>query len=135
MFAEDPVRAWLVLAMTGNLRIVDDHRGTADWDRLDPDHVVHDGGVRRHVVGLDVMAAEDACHQLNLRLVELFHDAPLLLHADGRPAGRPDRRARHDRRRADPNWVSFTYPFNLTRSPAGTVCAGFTETACRSGSR
>ena len=23
-------------------------------------------------------------------------------------------------------WVSFTYPFNLTRSPAGTVCAGFT---------
>jgi Asp-tRNA(Asn)/Glu-tRNA(Gln) amidotransferase A subunit family amidase len=25
-----------------------------------------------------------------------------------------------------PNWVSFTYPFNMTRSPAGTVCAGFT---------
>jgi aspartyl-tRNA(Asn)/glutamyl-tRNA(Gln) amidotransferase subunit A len=26
----------------------------------------------------------------------------------------------------DLNWVRFTYPFNLTRSPAGTVCAGFT---------
>ena len=25
------------------------------------------------------------------------------------------------------NWVRFTYPFNMTRSPAGTVCAGFTE--------
>ena len=23
-------------------------------------------------------------------------------------------------------WVSYTYPFNLTRSPAGTVCAGLT---------
>jgi aspartyl-tRNA(Asn)/glutamyl-tRNA(Gln) amidotransferase subunit A len=22
--------------------------------------------------------------------------------------------------------VRFTYPFNMTRSPAGTVCAGFT---------
>ena len=26
-----------------------------------------------------------------------------------------------------PTWVSFTYPFNMTRSPAGTVCAGFTS--------
>lgn len=26
---------------------------------------------------------------------------------------------------SDLNWVRFTYPFNLTRSPAGTVCAGF----------
>jgi aspartyl-tRNA(Asn)/glutamyl-tRNA(Gln) amidotransferase subunit A len=25
------------------------------------------------------------------------------------------------------NWVQFTYPFNLTRSPAGTVCAGVTS--------
>ena len=26
----------------------------------------------------------------------------------------------------DASWVRFTYPFNLTRSPAGSVCAGFT---------
>ena len=26
----------------------------------------------------------------------------------------------------DANWVRYTYPFNMTRSPAGTVCAGFT---------
>ena len=26
-----------------------------------------------------------------------------------------------------PAWVAFTYPFNMTRSPAGTVCAGFTD--------
>ena len=25
----------------------------------------------------------------------------------------------------DPNWVRFTYPFNLTRSPAGVVNAGY----------
>ncbi len=27
----------------------------------------------------------------------------------------------------DPNWVRFTYPFNMTRSPAATVCVGVTE--------
>jgi Asp-tRNA(Asn)/Glu-tRNA(Gln) amidotransferase A subunit family amidase len=26
----------------------------------------------------------------------------------------------------DVAWVRYTYPFNLTRSPAGSVCAGFT---------
>ena len=26
----------------------------------------------------------------------------------------------------DPSWVRFTYPFNMTRSPAATVCAGLT---------
>ena len=25
------------------------------------------------------------------------------------------------------NWVQFTYPFNMTRSPAATLCAGVTE--------
>jgi len=24
------------------------------------------------------------------------------------------------------SWVSYTYPFNVTRRPAGTTCAGFT---------
>jgi aspartyl-tRNA(Asn)/glutamyl-tRNA(Gln) amidotransferase subunit A len=27
---------------------------------------------------------------------------------------------------ADFNWVKLTYPFNMTRSPAATICAGFT---------
>ncbi len=74
------------------------------------------------------MAAIDACHLPNVRLVELFHQVPLLLTPDGRRPDRPDRRAGHGRRRAERRtWVSFTYPFNMTRSPAGTVCVGFTE--------
>jgi aspartyl-tRNA(Asn)/glutamyl-tRNA(Gln) amidotransferase subunit A len=27
----------------------------------------------------------------------------------------------------DANWVRFTYPFNMTRSPAASVCAGLTS--------
>ena len=72
-----------------------------------------------------MVKAEDACHQLNLRLVQLFHEVRLLVTPtvaapaplSGEPGiinGTPDL-----------NWVRFTYPFNLTRSPAATVCAGF----------
>ena len=74
------------------------------------------------------MAAIDACHTANVRLVELFHRVPAAAHADGRRAARPHRRAGHGRTASRaPTWVSFTYPFNMTRSPAGTVCVGFTE--------
>ena len=34
------------------------------------------------ITGLDMVRAEDACHALNLRLVELFHDVRLLHHTD-----------------------------------------------------
>ena len=111
-------------------------RGTDDWERLDPGHVQlieHFGAptTRR----ADVMAAIDACHDLNVRLVDLFHRVPLLLTPDrGRPA-RPDRRAGHRRTaRRRPRGSSFTYPFNMTRSPAGTVCVGLhRRRACPSG--
>ena len=83
------------------------------------------------------MAAIDACHAHNVRLVELFHQVPLLLTPTvaGQPG--PDRRAGHGRRRSRRRtWVSFTYPFNMTRSPAGTVCVGLHRArACPSGSR
>ncbi len=87
------------------------------------------------VQAVDVVRAQDARHTLNLRLVELFHQAPLLL----------SRRCRPDRPLGGelgtiegdgtPAGCAFTYPFNMTRSPAGTVCAGFTSTACPSGCR
>ena len=35
---------------------------------------------------------------------------------------------------ADVNWVKFTYPFNMTRSPAASICAGLTAPGCRSAS-
>lgn len=71
--------------------------------------------------------AMDECHRLNLRLVGLFHQYRLLVTptlaalpplsgSPGLIAGEPD-----------VNWVRFTYPFNCTRSPAATVCAGLSE--------
>src|SRR4029079_13945424 len=66
-------------------------------------------------------------HRLNARLVEVLHQAPLLLTptvAGQTPVGRAYGTVDGVE---DPTWVRFPYPFNLTRSPAGSVCAGFTS--------
>jgi len=127
VFPVDPVAPWLVLTSASNLRTVAELKGTDEWDLLDDPVRSSAEWAAAKLTAADVLAAQDACHQLNLTLVSLFRSASALLtptvaakapllDADGELDGRPD-----------PNWVRFTYPFNLTRSPAGTVCAGFTS--------
>ena len=95
--------------------------------RIDPGLVAGMEWSRRSVTAPRFARALVGCHTLNLALVELFHRVPLLLTPTvagqtpviGEPGtidGEPE-----------PNWVRYTYPFNMTRSPAGTVCAGFTS--------
>jgi Asp-tRNA(Asn)/Glu-tRNA(Gln) amidotransferase A subunit family amidase len=120
VFGEDPGLAWYTLTAGYNLRTIGHLRGTELWAKVDP-------GLRAQVEfgeglsALDAVKAEDACHELNLRLVELFHDVRLLITPT--VAGPIPRVGG----KAEPTWVGFTYPFNMTRSPAGTVCAGFTD--------
>ena len=126
VFDSDPATAWVRLAMTSSLQAVFPHRGTPDWERLDPEHVAMMEAFGTPTTAVELLDAEDECHLLNLKLVELFHRVPLLctptvagqtgpIGGMGSIDGAPT-----------PFWVSFTYPFNMTRSPAGTVCAGFT---------
>jgi Asp-tRNA(Asn)/Glu-tRNA(Gln) amidotransferase A subunit family amidase len=126
VFAEDPIEPWLTLTSAYNLRTLESLVGTEVWERVDPG-LAATVEWARGLSALDMVKAEDACHLLNLRLVQLFHEVRLLVTPtvaapaplSGQPGiinGTPDL-----------NWVRFTYPFNLTRSPAATVCAGFTE--------
>jgi Asp-tRNA(Asn)/Glu-tRNA(Gln) amidotransferase A subunit family amidase len=127
VFPEDPVRDWLTLTSVYNLRSLGRFRETDVWEQLDPGLVAAMEWARTSVSPVDLVEAEDACHRNNLRLVELFHEVSLLItptvagHTPpsgsmlGMVNGEPD-----------VTWVRFTYPFNMTRSPAGTVCAGFT---------
>jgi Asp-tRNA(Asn)/Glu-tRNA(Gln) amidotransferase A subunit family amidase len=126
VFDEDPVVPWLTLTSAYCLRSVEQWRGTELWTSLDPGLAAQVEWAAR-LSALDMVKAEDQCHLLNLRLVELFHDVRLLVTPtvagatpicgeNGLIDGEPD-----------VNWVRFTYPFNLTRSPAGTVCVGFTS--------
>ena len=128
VFEQDPVDHWLTMALAYNTRTLAPHRGTEVWDRVDPLLAAQVDWAAEHLTAVDLVKAEDACHHLNLRLVELFHDVRILLTPTC--AGPPPPRAMapmglvngHE----DANWVRFTYPFNMTRSPAATVCVGRT---------
>jgi aspartyl-tRNA(Asn)/glutamyl-tRNA(Gln) amidotransferase subunit A len=125
VFDVDPVNSWITLSGAYNLRTHAELRGTEHWERVDPVlATVIDGAAE--ISALDLIRAEDECHLLNLRLVDLFHDVRLLitptmaavppprsLGGSGLINGTPDF-----------NWVKFTYPFNMTRSPAASVTAG-----------
>lgn len=125
VFDEDPVDQWLLLSGAYNLRTHAAVRDTPAWERVDPVlRMVIEGAADTSV--LDLVRAEDAGHLLNLRLVELFHEHRLLvtptmaavppprsLEGQGLINGTPDI-----------NWVKMTYPFNMTRSPAASVCVG-----------
>jgi aspartyl-tRNA(Asn)/glutamyl-tRNA(Gln) amidotransferase subunit A len=128
VFDADPIADWLTLTGVYNLRSHASIRGTEAWERIDPVlAAVIDGAAS--VSALDVVRAQDACHILNLRLVELFHDVRLLLTPT--VAAAPPPLALEGSAlingTADFNWVKFTYPFNMTRSPAASVCVGLTE--------
>ena len=128
VFDEDPVRDWLTLALAYNLRTLAPYRGTASWDRVDPLLAAQVDWAADHLGAREVIEAQDACHRLNLRLVELFRDVRLLVTPTC--AGPPPPRRLEGQGlvngEADANWVRFTYPFNMTRSPAASVCAGLT---------
>lgn len=127
VFEEDPAVPWLHLSLLSNLRVIqavdpaeerwgeveENLKGMLDWSR----------SVATVTTTLEV---QDLAHAMNLRLVELFHEAPLLLTptvAGHTPTGSGFGTVHGVE---DASWVRFTYPFNLTRSPAGSVCAGFT---------
>jgi aspartyl-tRNA(Asn)/glutamyl-tRNA(Gln) amidotransferase subunit A len=125
VFAEDPVWEWLKLTSAYCRRTLEPLMGTAAWDRVDPGlraQIEMFGGVS----GVELARAEDACHVLNHRLVGLFHDVRLLVTPTTAAAAPLSGEVGVINGVPDANWVRFTYPFNMTRSPAATVCVGFT---------
>jgi Asp-tRNA(Asn)/Glu-tRNA(Gln) amidotransferase A subunit family amidase len=127
VFEQDPVFDWLAIAGTANERTIGHLRGTPDWARIDLEMRQYADVATERCSPADVIRGFDAMHTLNLRLVDVFHRVSLLLTptvagqtpriGDGRGTVNGE---------LTPSWVALTYPFNLTRSPAGTVCTGFT---------
>lgn len=122
----DPVWDWLSIVATGNARTLEPLRGTEAWDLVDPGlAVTADYGAKK--TGVEVLRGIDAAHRRNLALVEVFHHASVLLcpTVAGQTALLGGEGSIDGVSTA--NWIQLTYGFNLTRSPAGTVCAGFTS--------
>jgi aspartyl-tRNA(Asn)/glutamyl-tRNA(Gln) amidotransferase subunit A len=126
VFAEDPVYDWLKLTSVYCLRTLEGFRDTDMWERIDPGlraQVAMFGGIS----GVELARAQDACHLLNLRLVQLFHDVRLLATPTTAAAAPLSGGLGVVNGQETANWVRFTYPFNMTRSPAATVPVGLTS--------
>lgn len=128
VFPEDPIADWLVLCGTYLARSLAPFRAHPAWPQVDPSLVLlADMGAA--VPATRFVEACDGAERLAQRLVELFHGVRLLLTPT--LAGPPPPTALDGagvvNGSTDANWVRFTYPFNMTRSPAATVCAGLTR--------
>jgi len=128
VFPTDPLNSWLTLTGVYLLRSMDERADGPGWGEQDPvlaymlEHA-------RSVTGRQMAEALDACHLVNLRLVELFSDARILLTPTCAGLAPPIALGGNGLINGEetPNWVVFTYPFNMSGSPAATVCAGFSQ--------
>jgi aspartyl-tRNA(Asn)/glutamyl-tRNA(Gln) amidotransferase subunit A len=127
VFDHDPLDDWLAMIGVYTLRVLDPFRDDDEvWSRIDPGLLAVVEWARTSVTATRFAQAGDACHQLNLALVDLFHQVPLLLTPTVAGQAPPVGGQGTIDGEPDVNWVRYTYGFNMTRSPAGTVCAGFT---------
>lgn len=128
LFDADPLSDWLNIVGACSLRSMESLRSHCDWDTVDPMLLAMIDAART-TPATDLIASIDNCHRMNLRLVELFHDARLLITPTTAGTAPPLALdgAGLINGLVDPNWVQFTYPFNMTRSPAATVCAGLSQ--------
>ncbi len=127
VFDADPVGDFLTFTAAATLRTLRPYMGHPRWDEVHP--------VLRHFVNLaqettaeEILQIFDHFHLMNLRLVELFRTSRILVTptcAAVAPFADEMESTVNGERTA--NWVQFTYPFNMTKSPAATVRAGMSR--------
>lgn len=123
---EDPVVPWYVTWASLRARAQGHLIDTPSWEQIDPSlqRQIADGMTTS---GVDLIGAVDAIHDLNLQLDRAFEQAPILLTPScSGQAPEIGRNGMVDGEESE-SWVSFSYGFNLTRNPAGSVQCGFTS--------
>jgi Asp-tRNA(Asn)/Glu-tRNA(Gln) amidotransferase A subunit family amidase len=126
VFDEDPLEDWLTIVSSCLLRTLEPYEKR--WDVVTSlliSLVEH----ARALPAARLVRALDRCHRMNRQLVELFRDVRLLVTPTTAGAPPPNSLGGKGIINGveDPNWVRLTYPFNMTSSPAATVCAGLDE--------
>jgi Asp-tRNA(Asn)/Glu-tRNA(Gln) amidotransferase A subunit family amidase len=126
VFDTDPVDDFLTFMGVCQLRTMRPLMGHERWDEVDPVlRLLVEGA--ESVTGEQMVQIFDRFHLMNLRLVELFHQSRILVTPTcAGVAPSVGELTSTINGETTPNWVQFTYPFNMTRSPAATVCAGLT---------
>jgi aspartyl-tRNA(Asn)/glutamyl-tRNA(Gln) amidotransferase subunit A len=127
IFDADPVGDFITLTAAASLRTLRPFFGHPRWEEVHP--------VLRHFVqtaqsttGEQLLQVFDRFHLMNLKLVELFRSCRILITptcaAVAPFAGEMTSSVNSV---TTVEWVSFTYPFNMTRSPAASVCVGLSS--------
>jgi len=126
VFPEDPVREWVVLWAVARFKAQGHLMGTPDWERVS-ESIRPQIEMGAGITGEELARAQDECYRLNWLLEDTFEQAPLILCPSN--AGRPPRLGEDGTVNGDAavGWVRFTYGINMTRNPAGSVCAGLTS--------
>ena len=129
VFEADPVRSWLDVVAACHARDLASMREHPRYGELHAE-LRRTADYGETVSGVQLVEALDECHRLNLRLVELFHSVRLLLTPTTAALAPHERDGIAGIVNGEPDvaWVRFTYPFNMTRNPAATVCAGLSDT-------
>ncbi len=125
IWREDPVTQWLVLWTVSRFKAQGHLIDTPDWDRLS-ESIKPQIAMGSKVSGEEFMRAQDACYDLNWQLEDALDRAPLVICPTA--AGQAPRLGEDGTIDGEPQvgWVRFTYGINMTRHPAGSVCAGLT---------
>lgn len=122
-FDEDPVGSFLVLSGAANLHGLAAYRDDPRWEQVD-EMLRGILGFAEGLSAVDYLEHAEVGHRLNLAMIGTLRRGRVLLTPTvaGLP-GPPGGVGTVDGVSTD-NWLQMTYPFNLTRSPAGTVPIG-----------
>ncbi len=126
LFAQDRTMAWWALWTAAMANRHQQLRDTPQWDLLWPDvQAMVSWGIDR-VTAADVTSALDDCWNANNDVTTALGDADVLVLPT--VAGQTPFAGRFGTVNGveSASWVRFTYPFNMTRHPAGTVVSGHT---------
>jgi aspartyl-tRNA(Asn)/glutamyl-tRNA(Gln) amidotransferase subunit A len=126
VFDDDPTDDFLTLMAACQLRTMRPFMEHPRWEEIDP-------FLRAMIDAAQSTTAEqlvrvfDRCHLMNLKLVDLFHEVRILVTPTFAGTAPPIGTAQSLVNGVMTHkWLQFTHPFNMTRSPAATVCAGLT---------
>jgi aspartyl-tRNA(Asn)/glutamyl-tRNA(Gln) amidotransferase subunit A len=126
VFETDPVDDFLTLMSVCQLRTMRPFMDHPRWEEIDPFlRAIVDAA--QSTTAEQLVQVFDRCHLMNLTLVDLFHQSRILVtptfSGTAPPVGTGQSLVNGVMTH---KWLQFTYPFNMTRSPAATVCAGVT---------
>ena len=124
---EDPGFEWARISGLCNLRSLHEVDGTDRWELVDPELRALIDLVRDATDPVDFIKALDRGFELHQMVAGALEDvAVLLCPTVAGQTGRTGEFGTLDGE-LEGNWVQFTYPFNMTGNPAGTVMAGLTD--------